>query len=147
MASLHLGQLGSTCLQSPPFRTMPLNSVSAQHQQVLWMHSYSSRHCTSLDIIRCDGGMKVQIGIFPNTAGGVCMTREALRRLSQHLELQLRLQYCSVLRVQHVLMYLVPSKSSLRVERIDWHVAEVGEGCPRIPSSQASIRTQLGAMR
>eukprot|EP00439_Symbiodinium_sp_Y106_P071434 s994_g12.t2 len=87
VASLHLGQLGSTCLQSPPFRTMPLNSVSAQHQQVLWMHSYSSRLCTSLDIIRCDGGMKVQIGIFPNTAGGVCMTREALRRLSQHLEL------------------------------------------------------------
>ncbi|CAE7747233.1 ABCF2 [Symbiodinium sp. CCMP2592] len=32
-------------------------------------------------------GMKLQIGIFPNTAGGVCMTREALRRLSQHLEL------------------------------------------------------------
>ncbi|CAE7426775.1 unnamed protein product [Symbiodinium sp. CCMP2456] len=32
-------------------------------------------------------GMKLQVGIFPNTAGGVCMTREALRRLSQHLEL------------------------------------------------------------
>ena len=31
-------------------------------------------------------GMKLQMGIFPHTAGGVCITREALRRLSQHLE-------------------------------------------------------------
>ncbi|CAE7537440.1 unnamed protein product [Symbiodinium natans] len=30
--------------------------------------------------------MKLQVGIFPHTAGGVCMTREALRRLSRHLE-------------------------------------------------------------
>ncbi|CAK9072363.1 unnamed protein product, partial [Durusdinium trenchii] len=33
-------------------------------------------------------GMKLQVGIFPHTAGGVCLTQEALRRLSQHLELQ-----------------------------------------------------------
>ena len=31
-------------------------------------------------------GMKLQMGIFPHTAGGVCITREALRRLSQYLE-------------------------------------------------------------
>eukprot|EP00434_Breviolum_minutum_P001748 symbB.v1.2.001547.t1/scaffold85.1/size341090/7 len=33
-------------------------------------------------------GMKLQMGIFPHTAGGVCITREALRRLSQYLERQ-----------------------------------------------------------
>ncbi len=31
-------------------------------------------------------GMKMQKGIFPHTAGGICITKEALRRLAQHLE-------------------------------------------------------------